>query len=237
MNAAPSGRALVTGAGRGLGLEFVRQLLGRGHRVVATVRRPERAADLKALAAAHPDRLWLLPLDVTDSVSVAALPAAISAHLPALDLLINNAGILVSGERFGKLSADDLQTAFGTNAVAPMLLTQALAPLLQRGNNALVLNISSILGSIEKTEGFYTPSYAVSKAALNMVGKLLSHALAGSGVRVVNLHPGWVRTSMGGAGATLDMDEAVQSILDTVQKLPANATGVYLDRHGKSLPW
>lgn len=230
-------RALVTGAGRGLGLEFVRQLLQRGDTVVATARRPDRADTLRALAATDPGRLHVLALDVADSDRFADFESAVGARVPALDLLINNAGVLTGGERFGKLRADSLLEAFRTNTVGPVLLTQELTPLLQRGRNPLVLNLSSILGSIGQTGNFYTPSYAISKAALNMAGVLLGHALDESGVRVVNLHPGWVRTQMGGDGATLDQDAAVASILQTLEKLPLDATGLFVDRFGSLLPW
>jgi len=237
MNTEQARRTLVTGAGRGLGLEFVRELLKRGDLVVATVRDPRRAKPLQDLGDEHPRQLHVLRLDVADSATFPAFQAEVAARLPALDLLINNAGILAGGERFGRLRASDLLDAFTTNAAGPLLLTQALTPLLQRGNNALVLNISSVLGSIASTEGFHTPSYAISKAALNMVGALLREPLAAAGIRVLNLHPGWVRTAMGGAGATLDADVVAGSILDTLHKLPASATGVFVDRHGQALPW
>lgn len=237
MSATPARRSLVTGAGRGLGLALVRELLARGDQVVATVRDPARAEPLQRLGDQLPGQLHLLTLDVADSESFPAFQADVAARQPALDLLINNAGILAGGERFGQLRANGLLDAFTTNAAGPLLLTQALAPLLQRGNHALVLNISSILGSIASTEGFHTPSYAISKAALNMVGALLREPLAAAGIRVLNLHPGWVRTAMGGTGATLDADLVARSILDTLQALPASATGVFIDRHGRPLPW
>ena len=237
MNTPHGRRTLVTGAGRGLGLEFVRQLLARGDSVFAGVRHPGQGQALQQLARAHPDQLRVLALDVADSDSFPAVHAALAAQTPALDLLINNAGVLASGERFGQLDAATLLQAFRTNAAGPLLLTQALAPLLRRGQHPQVLNLSSTLGSIAQTAAFYTPSYAISKAALNMAGVLLAHALAEDGVRVLNLHPGWVRTQMGGDGATLDKDAAVRSILATLDKLPAQATGVFVDRHGEPMPW
>jgi NAD(P)-dependent dehydrogenase (short-subunit alcohol dehydrogenase family) len=230
-------RTLVTGAGRGLGLEFVRQLLRRGDTIVATARRPDRASELRALADAHRGRLHVLALDVADSERFPDFEAEVAERVPALDLLINNAGVLAGGERFGKLRADNLLEAFRTNTVGPLLLTQAVTPLLHRGRHPLVLNISSILGSIGQTSNFYTPSYAISKAALNMAGVLLGHALDESGIRVVNLHPGWVRTQMGGDSATLDKDAAVESILQTLENLPLDVSGIFVDRFGSALPW
>jgi NAD(P)-dependent dehydrogenase (short-subunit alcohol dehydrogenase family) len=205
--------------------------------VLATARHPERVEALQRLAGDYPDRLHLLTLDVANSATFPAFQATVAEQVPALDLLINNAGVLASGERFGQLREQDLLEALRTNAIGPLLLTQALLPLLQQAGGATVLNISSILGSIAQTGSFHTPSYAISKAALNMAGVLLSHALEDAGVRVLNLHPGWVRTDMGGAGANLDKDQAVRSILNTVDTLPKTATGVFVDRHGAPLPW
>lgn len=230
-------RILVTGASRGLGLEFVRQALARGDTVVAGARNPQRGSALHELADAYPGRLHILALDVADSASFASFAAAVGERVPALDLLINNAGILARGEAFGQLQASTFMEAFNTNALGPLLLTQALTPLLQRGKNALVLNLSSDLGSMTHTAGFYLPSYDVSKAALNMVGVLLSHALAEHQVRVLNMHPGWVRTEMGGDGAQLDACDVVESILKTLAGLPRATSGVFIDRHGAALPW
>ena len=230
-------RILVTGASRGLGLEFVRQALARGDTVLAGARNPQHGDALQALAGAYPDRLHIVALDVADSDSFGNFADAVAERVPALDLLINNAGILARGESFGQLQASTFIDAFNTNALGPLLLTQALTPLLQRGNEPLVLNLSSDLGSMTHTAGFYLPSYDVSKAALNMVGVLLSHALAEHRVRVLNLHPGWVRTDMGGDGAQLDAADVVESIFKTLEGLPRATTGIFIDRHGAALPW
>ncbi len=228
-------RVLVTGASRGLGLEFVRQLLARGDSVIAACRDPDRAQALQALRT--DGRLHLLALDVTDDAAISAMADAVRKHFPALDLLVNNAGVLPSGERFGQVRAETLRQAFDTNAVAPLLLAQALAPVLAQGREATVLNISTVLASIAATDAFRTPSYSISKAALNMAAVLMSRALAEQRVRVVNLHPGWVRTDMGGKGATLDAEDSVRSMLGTLDRLPRSASGVFLDRDGEPLPW
>ena len=230
-------RILVTGASRGLGLEFVRQALARGDAVLAGVRHPQRSSALQELSGAYPGRLHTLALDVADSASFAHFADRVAERVPGLDLLINNAGILARGEAFGSLQAANFIDAFNTNALGPLLLTQALTPLLQRGIDPRVLNLSSDLGSMTHTAGFYLPSYCVSKAALNMVGVLLSHALAEHGVRVLNMHPGWVRTDMGGDGAQLDASDVVESIFKTLVALPRGTTGVFIDRHGAALPW
>ena len=158
MNARSARRCLVTGANRGLGLEFARQLLDRGDRVIATCRQPGRANALNQLAGEYPGRLHVLPLDVAEPKSRAELVRELPLVLGAdarLDLLLNNAGVLHSGERFGKVDAATLDDSLRTNASGPFLLTQALAPLLADG--ATVANLSSELGSIAGKDAFRTP--------------------------------------------------------------------------------
>jgi NAD(P)-dependent dehydrogenase (short-subunit alcohol dehydrogenase family) len=230
-------RVLVTGTNRGLGLEFTRQLLARGDRVIAACRDPQRAAALNELASAHPDRLHLLAVEMTDADSIAALAQQAAQRFDALDLLVNNAGRLVRGERFGAVAADALNSSLQTNAVGPFLLTQALAPLLAKGDAPVVANLSSQLGSIARTDSFYTPSYAISKAALNMATVLLAHALAGDGVRVVAFHPGWVKTDMGGAGAPLLASESAAALLRIIDALKPDQSGMFLDYQGSPMPW
>ena len=174
-------RCLITGANRGLGLAFVTQLLERGARVLACCRDPAKANVLAALAAAHGDRLAIHALDAADPDAIAALPKAAAKHLQRIDLLVNNAGVLVSGERFGNVEAASLATSFAVNASAPLLITQALAPLLALGNKPRVLCISSQLGSIAQSTSYRTVSYAMSKAALNMAVKRLAAELAPRG--------------------------------------------------------
>ena len=226
--------ALVTGANRGLGLEFTRQLLARGARVVATCRHPGQALELTRLAGAHPGHLVVLPLVLPDPRSIAELVRELAVLDLRLDLLLNNAGRLAAGERFGAIGLDGLREAFCANAAGAFLLTQALAPRLTDG--AKVVNLSSQLGSIATTDALYTPSYAISKAALNMATRLLSLALAGHAI-VVALSPGWVRTDMGGPRAPLAPAEAVAAMLRTIERLQAADTGHFLDRDGAPLAW
>lgn len=230
-------KVLVTGATRGLGLEFCRQLLGRGATVIAACRRPERAGALAALLAEHPDRGEIDTLDVADPAAIAAFAERLGQRHRSLDWLINNAGMLVSGERFGALGAEDLRASFECNTVGPLLLTQALAPILARGRAPRVAMLSSILGSVGSTTEFYTPSYAISKAALNMATALLAPVLAAQGIRTVALHPGWVRTEMGGAGAQIDPPVAVAGLLRVIDGLSADSDGGFIDYQGERLPW
>ena len=235
--------ALVTGANRGLGLALVRALLARGDRVIAACRHPGKANDLNHLAGEHPGRLHVLPLDLTNPKSHHELARELPLVLGdgngggdgRIDLLINNAGVLHSGERFGNLSAANLEDSFRTNAMGPLLLTQALAPLLAEG--ARVANLSSELGSIASVTRFGTPSYNISKAAQNMATRLLARALAERDITVLALHPGWVRTEMGGKDATLDAQTSVAGLLRTIDASGTSASGSFLDWQGRPLPW
>ena len=227
----------MTGASRGLGLEFVRQLLARGDAVLAACRRPADAEALVALAAAHPDRLRIRALELTDAASRAALLAAAAADWGGIDLLINNAGVLASGERFGQLDAATFRAAFETNAIAPLLFAEAATPLLVKGRAPAVAYLSSVLGSIASTQSFYTPSYAVSKAALNMAVRLAAIPMGEQGIRSVALHPGWVKTDMGGPSAPLDASTSVAGMLRVIDTLPADARGDFIDYRGERLPW
>lgn len=236
----PSPRhSLVTGANRGLGLEFVRQLLARGDRVVATCRHPGKASALNQLTGEHPGRLHVLPLDVADPKAHAELARELAllddGEPSRLDLLINNAGVLHSGERFGRVSAANLEDSFRINAMGPFLLTQALSEKLADG--AKVANITSELGSIAGLSRFGTPSYNISKAALNMAGALLAKALSERRIAVAMLHPGWAQTDMGGDSASLPVADSVQGLLRVIDGLKFAQSGGYFDWQGRTLDW
>lgn len=233
----PAQRVLVTGANRGIGLEFARQLLARGDRVVAGCRQPGRALKLTELAGAYPGRLHVLPLDLDKERSISEFARQAGLLGDAFDMLINCAGVLVSGERFGELSAKTFDETFHTNVTGPLLLTQALAPLLARGTQARVLNLSSELGSLADTASFHTPSYAISKAALNMVTRLTAVELATREITVASLHPGWVRTAMGGASAPLTATESVTGLLRVIDNLKSGDSGRFIDHRGQTVAW
>lgn len=230
-----SKHCLVTGANRGIGLAFVRQLLTRGDRVVATCRHPGKATALNTLAGEYPGRLHVLPLDVAHAKSRSELARELPLVCAHIDLLINNAGVLHSGERFGELTDANLDDSFHINASGPLLLTQALAATLS--NSATVANLSSTLGSIANTSRFGTPSYNISKAAQNMATVLLAHALRERGIRVVALHPGWVQTEMGGDGAQITVDESVTGLLRVIHGLAMDDSGRFIDWRGEAMAW
>jgi len=228
-------QALVSGANRGLGLEMTRQLLVRGDRVVAACRHPGRALDLTRLAAQHPGRLHVIPLDLMDTRSIDELVRETDELDLRFDLVINNAGMLVEGERFGEIEGKSLRDSFAVNAEGAFLLTQALASRLAEG--AKVINLSSTLASIARTDSLYSPSYAMSKAALNMATRLLAIALREQGVIVIALSPGWVRTDMGGAGAPTKPEASIASMLRVIDHLKPSDSGRFLAQTGETIAW
>ncbi|MDE1898147.1 MAG: SDR family oxidoreductase [Xanthomonadaceae bacterium] len=230
---------LITGANRGLGLEFTRQLLAQGLQVIACSRTPTpTAGELAALATKHPQRLRQQPLDVADAEAIAALPARlVAAGVSHLDVLINNAGVLVSGERYGSMRAEDLARSFAINASAPLLLTEALTPLLAQGHAARVLCVSSQLGSIAQAGSYRSVSYAMSKAALNMGMRRLAAELGPRGISVLAMHPGWVRTAMGGEQAPLDAPTSVRGMLAVLARVTPSEGGRFYAYDGSELPW
>ena len=228
-------QALVSGANRGLGLEMTRQLLARGDRVVAACRQPGKALALTRLAGEYPGRLTVLPLDLADPRTIAELARQVGALDLDIELLVNNAGLLFEHERFGSIEAKSLRDSFAVNAEGPFLLTQALNPHIADG--AKIVNLSSTLGSISSTSSLYSPSYAMSKAALNMATRLLSIALAERGIVVVAISPGWVKTDMGGAGAPLKPETSIAAMLRVIDHLARSDNGRFLSQNGETIPW
>ena len=229
---------LVTGANRGIGLEFCRQLLAAGDHVIATCRQPGKATALNTLAGEYPGRLHVLPLDVAQPKSRAELVRELPLVLgddARIDLLVNNAGVLHSGERFGHLDQAVLEDSLRINAIGPSLLSEAVAPLLADG--ARIANLSSVMGSITRQGAFRSPSYGASKAAQNLLNAQLAHALAARDIRVLSLHPGWVQTDMGGTGAEVTPAASVARLLEVIDAATPAQSGSFLDWRGQTVPW
>ena len=230
-------RVLVTGANRGLGLEFTRQLLARGDRVFAACRKPGQAHELTKLAGAHPGRLGVLPFDAAKAGSAAELAREIAMVGDALDVVVANAGMLRTGERFGELDAKVLNETFAVNCAAKVLLAQAVVPLLGQGTAPRFVAISSDMGSIARRKTFHSPSYCISKTALNMAVKLLSLELTPRGIAAFCLHPGWVKTDMGGPGAEITATESVAGLLRVIDAATPDSAGRFFDYQGEEIPW
>jgi len=219
---------VVTGANRGIGLEMARQLASRGDRVIATARDPEGAVDLTDLD------VRVEALDVTDDSSVASFARAIEGE--AVDVLVNNAGVGHTAKTMHETSAQELLRVFHVNAIGPVLVTRAMLANLERGESKLIVNVTSILGSIAESTGSHY-AYRASKAALNMLNSCIAAEVRDRGIASVVMHPGWVRTDMGGPDARLEIPEAVSSMLGVFDGLSIDDTGRFVDYKGEPLPW
>ncbi len=225
---------LITGANRGLGLEFVRQLLARGDTVTACCREPAQAEQLHALADQAGDTLKVAALDVADADAIAALPGQLDGA--NFDVLINNAGVAAAEENFGGFEAATMERVLRINSVAPMLVTQAVAPKLAKGGK--VVCITSGLGSIAQAQDLmFGLSYGMSKAALNMGVKKLSTEMKKRGVTIIAMHPGWVQTDMGGQAAPLKPDRSIAGMLKVIDGLTEADNAKFLTYSGGTLPW
>jgi NAD(P)-dependent dehydrogenase (short-subunit alcohol dehydrogenase family) len=230
-------RIVITGASRGLGLEFASQYAADGHTVFALARKPEECG-LVELAARHGDRLRAIPCDVVDVAAVAAAVAEVGSNEAAIDLLINNAGIAgVTGGQFGDLDYDDMRRVFEINTIAPVRMSEQCLPLLRAGKNPRVVHVTSRMGSIADNESGGWWAYRMSKVALNMACKNMTFELRESSVATMVIHPGWVRTDMGGGGASLSVEESVSGMRDVIADLDLSQTGAFRDYTGAALPW
>ncbi len=227
---------LVTGANRGLGLEWCRQYALAGWRVYATCRHPETAEDLNALAQAH-TRLSLHRLDVTSAEHCAALRAELGDT--PIDVLVNNAGVYL--EKYAPDSAihyDDWLQTLQVNTLGAVRVTEALAHNVARSQRRLVLAISSHMGSIADISAPGSYCYRSSKAALNAAMKGLALAYRPLGIGVLILHPGWVKTRMGGWDeAPLTPEQSVASMRRLVDAYVPQMSGRFLRYDGSELPW
>ena len=219
------GISVVTGANRGIGLEFARQLKARGASVVAVCRKS--SPELDALGVRIESGI-----DVTEPAAGSRLAERLAVD--DIDLLIQNAGMLVA-DSLEDVDLDKLRAQFELNAVAPLMLTRALAPRLRKG--AKVALITSRMGSIADngSGGYY--GYRMSKAALNAAGVSLAHDLKPRGVAVVMLHPGAVRTEMTRGHGMIEADESVRGLLQRIDELNLETSGRFLHQNGEALPW
>ena len=224
---------LVTGANRGIGLEFVRQYVRDGADVVACCRDPKNATELNETANGGKARV--IALDVGNKGSIARLAQELDRA--PIDILINNAGI--SGPR--RQSADEIEPdgwldTFRVNTVGPALVSQALHENIKRGRDKKVVAITSMMGSTEDHGGGMY-AYRSSKAALNNVMRGLSREWAKDGISVGILHPGWVRTDMGGKNAAVAVEDSVRGLRQQIAELNPKTSGTYRDFMGSELHW
>ena len=233
-----SPRVLVTGASRGIGLEYARQWLAAGARVFALARAPQESDGLMELAAGHGDSLVAVRCDVADEASVAEARRRVGEETDGLEILINNAGVMGSHEGLEELDLDRVRRTFEVNAVGPIRITRAFVDLLMAGERPRrIVNMTSLMGSIDDNRSGDAYAYRMSKAALNMATRSMAIDLSGEGIVAVVLHPGWVRTAMGGKSAPTPVEEAVASLVRTIESLDMDRSGGFYDRDGQPLPW
>jgi len=230
------GTLLVTGANRGLGLEFARQYAADGWRVLATCRDPGAARELRQLAAASAGHIAVVALDITDPASVRA--AAQSLAGTAIDVLVNNAGVgSPKNQRLGQLDYTAWARVLDVNTLGPMRVTEAFLDHVAAGGERKLVTITSAMGSIADNASGGSYAYRSSKAAVNIVMKSLSIDLAPRGITCVVLHPGWVRTDLGGPGGRISPAESVAGMRRVIARLTPADTGRFFTYDGGSYPW
>jgi NAD(P)-dependent dehydrogenase (short-subunit alcohol dehydrogenase family) len=230
-------RILITGANRGIGLELARQTAARGDRIFAGCRSPERAQGLNEIAAKYPGKVTILHLDVTDEASIAESAAGVAAEVDGLDILFNNAAINFGDEHLMEVKAADLLKVISVNAVGAVLVAQKFVPLLKKGDQPKLVNVSSEAGSIERMNHFRGYSYYGSKAAMNMYTRSLAWDPETGGIIVIAIHPGWVRTDMGGPNAHLSTEQSAAGLLEVTAGLTPEENGKFYVWDGSELPW
>jgi NAD(P)-dependent dehydrogenase (short-subunit alcohol dehydrogenase family) len=225
---------LITGANRGIGLEHARRYAECGARVFATARNPDEADELAALAKQHP--IEVLAYDAADEGAPAALKQRIGAE--PLDLMFANAGAMgTRRQSFGDVDTEAVLSLIQVNALAPLKLAEALADNVAQSERKIMAFQTSLMGSIADNGSGSAYAYRLSKVTLNMVGKGVANDLRGRGVISVLLHPGWVRTRMGGAGGKISVEECVEGQQRILDALTPDQSGRFFNYDGRELPW
>ena len=227
---------LVTGANRGLGLEFVRQYAQAGDRVIAVCREPAKAKALAEIAGTSGGRVAVHAADVGDDAAVAALKRSVGDE--PLDVLVANAGVMgpERQHRPGDLDVAGWLQTLSVNTLGPVRTAQAFLPNLKAGAGRKLIAITSGMGSSAEAGGGYL-AYRASKAALNNAWRNLSIALKGDGIVCVAMSPGWVKTDMGGAGAELTPQQSVSALRRLIDGFTARDSGRYVSHRGEDIAW
>ncbi len=226
----------ITGANRGLGLAFCRHYADKGWDVIACCRNPAQASDLTALSQGN-SHIQVEGLDVAHFDQIDALARKLSDS--SIDVLINNAGVYGDkGSRgFGELDYQAWLNSFTINTLAPMKMAEAFLPQLMRDGKKLVVNISSLMGSLADNTSGGSILYRSSKAALNASMRSLSIDLQNQGIGVLILHPGWVLTDMGGPNALIDSKTSVSGMCEVIDNFTLAQSGSFIKYDGTPMPW
>ena len=225
---------LVTGAGRGIGLEFARQYAAEGWRVIACCRKPQAATELARTAKASNGQVTAHALDVVDHRGIDQLSKEF-ARTP-IDVLINNAGI-GANQKFGETNYELWQEAFRVNTLGPMKVAEAFVQQVAASTEKKMVTLSSIMGSIgdNKLGSYY--GYRSTKAAVNAVMRSMAIDLKRLGIIAVALHPGWVKTDMGGPRASLEVAASVKGLRRVIAGLKRDDSGRFLSYEGQEISW
>ncbi|MGZ3723043.1 MAG: SDR family oxidoreductase [Bdellovibrionales bacterium] len=220
---------VVTGASRGIGLELVKESLAKGDQVLAVARNPKDSPGLAELQKKFANQLSVCAMDVASPEAAEQILNAVAAW-PEIDVVINNAGIFRKGEKL-----DDFIASFQVNSVAPFQITKALLPKLRKSSAPRAVQITSLMGSIDDNSSGGSCAYRASKAALNMLNKCL--AVENDWLTTIVIHPGWVKTDMGGSGAPVDTPQSASGIWKVARELKKSDSGSFFDFRGKKLAW
>ena len=230
------GNALITGTNKGLGLGLTKTLLDKGYKVFATCRNILKAKELEELRNRFPDKLILLQVDVVEPNAGENISNFLNGE--PIDLFLNNAGVIGPGtQRFGGVTSTDWLEVLKVNLVAPLLISQSLIKNIDKGLEKKIFFLSSKVGSIADNTGGGMYIYRSSKTALNQVVKSLSIDLHSRGISVIALHPGWVRTDMGGPNALISIEESVNGMASVIAKKNLEDSGKFFNYDGKEIPW
>ena len=228
---------LITGANRGIGLEFSRQFAEDGWCVLACSRNLEKSDALNELAAEYPEQITLYTLDVTDHVQIKKLSKSL-ANKP-IDLLINNAGVFpdINERIFCQTDYDAWTHAFLVNAMAPLRMAEEFITQITLSNKKIIVTITSKMGSVADNRLGGSYIYRSSKSAANMVVKNISIDLMSKDIISVLLHPGWVRTDMGGPSGLISVEQSVSGMLSVIRELTLMDSGKFIAYDGQIIPW
>ena len=227
---------LITGANRGIGLEFARQYTADGWEVFAACRDPSAAGQLQAMARRSVGRLTTIPMDVTNGESVRS--AAKQLVTVAIDLLINNAGTAgVPGQRTGAVDYENWVRVLDVNTMGPLRVIEAFMDQIARSQRRLIVTITSGMGSLTDNTSGGSIAYRTSKAAVNMAMRSVAADLTSRRIACIVVNPGWVKTAMGGAGAPLTPEESVAAMRRLIEGVGPEESGKFFDYDGSEYPW
>ena len=226
---------LVTGANRGLGLGFVKNYLAKNVNVVSTTRDLKSSKELLALKERFPDNFEIFELDLLEEGAGYTLANFLGDR--PIDILINNAGVGSTNQHLQAVSPKPWLEVLKVNLIAPLMVTQSIIDNVKKGSDKKIYFLSSQLGSIADNTSGGMYIYRSSKTGLNQVVKSLSVDLKPQGITVVSLHPGWVKTDMGGPNAPVSIDESIGGMMQVIYATDIRDTGRFLNYDGKELPW